>query len=183
MGDKLETIGNYAFYGCVNVKTIVFSASVKSIGNYAFKGCAMVDSIVLPAKVTTVDGITTTVSGIETIGKHAFYGLHSVTFFAEPDSICPYWNERWNSSYRAILWGCELSEDKSYVVSFTKDKDLYDNLSAPDATLTPERAGYTFAGWATDAEATTVVYAANQLAEIPDGTTLYAVWTQNTPEA
>ena len=183
MGDKLETIGNYAFYGCVNVKTIVFSASVKSIGNYAFKGCAMVDSVVLPAKVEVVDGITTTVSGIETIGKHAFYGLNTATFFAETDSVAPYWNDRWNSSYRAILWGCELSDDKSYVVSFTKDKNLYDNLSAPDATLAPERAGYTFAGWATDAAATTVVYAANQLAQIPDGTTLYAVWTQNTPEA
>lgn len=170
MGDKLKSIGNYAFYGCASVKTIVFSKSVKNIGDYAFKGCAMVDSVVLPA-------------GIETIGKHAFYGLHTATFFAEPESINPYWNNRWNSSYRAILWGCELSEDKSYVISFTKGKDLDDNLSAPNATLTPEREGYTFAGWATDASATTVVYTAAQLEEIPGGTTIYAVWTQNTPEA
>ncbi len=170
MGDKLTNIGKYAFYGCAGVKTIVFSKSVKNIGDYAFKGCAMVDSVVLP-------------SSIETIGKHAFYGLHSATFFAEPETINPYWNNRWNSSYRAVLWGCELSDDKTYVVSFTKGKDLDDNLSSPNATLAPEREGYTFAGWDTDAEASTVVYSASQLAEIPSGTTIYAVWTQNTPEA
>ena len=172
MGDKLQSIGKYAFYGCSSVQTIVFSKSVKAVGDYAFKGCALVDSIVLP-------------ESLETIGKHAFYGLHSATFFAEPETINPYWNNRWNSSYRAILWGCELSDDKTYVVSFTYDKDLYDNLSSPNATLAPERAGYTFAGWATDASATTVVYSAAQVAtsEISNGTTLYAVWTQNTPEA
>lgn len=170
MGDQLETIGKYAFYGCVKVKAIVFSASVKSIGDYAFKGCAMVDSIVLPAS-------------IETIGKHAFYGLHSATFFAEPDTINPYWNERWNSSYRAILWGCELSDDKTYVVSFTKDKDLYDNLTAPNATLVPERDGYTFAGWSTDASSSEIAYTADKLTEAPDGITLYTVWTEITTDA
>ena len=170
MGNMLESIGNYAFYGCTSVEAIVFSTSVKSIGNYAFKGCNTVDSVVLPGT-------------IETIGKHAFYGLNAATFFAEPEAIKPYWNERWNSSYRAILWGCELSADKSYVVSFTKDKNLDDNLSSPNATLAPEREGYTFAGWATDEAASTVVYSAAQLAEIPNGTTVYAVWTQNTPEA
>ena len=167
MGEQLESIGNYAFYGCENVKEIVFSISVKTIGNYAFKGCVRVDSVVLP---TT----------IETIGKHAFYGLNAATFFAEPDSIKPYWNERWNSSYRAILWGCTLSEDKSYVVSFIKNTNTYDNLSSPDATLTPEREGYTFAGWATEAGSSEVTYTADRLAEVPEGTTLYSVWNENT---
>ena len=160
MGDQLESIGNYAFYGCENVKEIVFSTSVKSIGNYAFKGCVRVDSVVLPAT-------------IETIGKHAFYGLNTATFFAEPDAIKPYWNNRWNSSYRAIFWGCTLSEDKSYVVSFVKNVNTYDNLSSPDATLTPERDGYTFVGWST-ADGTT--YTADRIAEVADGTTLYSVW-------
>lgn len=170
MGNQLQTIGNYAFYGCVKVKTIVFSQSVKSIGNYAFKGCAMVDSVVLP-------------DNIETIGKHAFYGLHSATFFAEPDSIKPYWNDRWNSSYRAIFWGCELSDDKTYVVSYTKNKDLYDNLSAPDATLIPERAEFVFMGWSTDPEATRASHNAAQISELPDGTTVYSVWMEVPAEA
>ena len=170
MGDKLESIGNYAFYGCENVKEIVFSSSVKSIGNYAFKGCVRVDSVVLP-------------STVETIGKHAFYGLNTATFFAEPDAIKPYWNERWNSSYRAIFWGCTLSEDKSYVVSFVKDVTKYDNLSSPDATLTPERDGYTFIGWSTVEGSEAAEYTADQVKDVADGTTLYSVWKQNTTEA
>ena len=169
MGDQLESIGDYAFYGCTGIKEIRFANSVKSIGKYAFKGCVRVDSVVLPKT-------------LENIGKHAFYGLNTATFFCEPETILPYWNERWNSSYRAVLWGCTLSEDKSYVVSFTKNTTTYDNLSAPDATLTPEREGYTFAGWATAPEATEVVYTADKLAEVQDGTTLYAVWTQITTD-
>lgn len=170
MGNKLEYIGNYAFYGCSSVKSIVFSNSVKEIGNYAFKGCALVDSVVIPET-------------LQTIGKHAFYGLNTATFFVEAESIMPYWNSRWNSSYRAILWGCELSEDNSYVVSYNKDINHHDNLSSPNATLAPEREGYTFSGWATDASATKPDYDALQMAEIPNGTTLYAVWDPITPAA
>ncbi len=169
MGEQMESIGDYAFYGCTGVKEIYISDSVRYIGSYAFKGCVRVDSVVIP-------------SDVETIGKHAFYGLNTATFFCESDTINPYWNERWNSSYRAVLWGCVLSEDKTYVVSFVKNAEAYDNLSAPDATLAPEREGYTFAGWATEPESEEVVYTADKLSEIPDGTALYAVWNEATTD-
>jgi uncharacterized repeat protein (TIGR02543 family) len=45
----------------------------------------------------------------------------------------------------------------------------------------PERAGYDFAGWATQANGA-VIYAAADIDKAAVGTTLYAVWTEATVE-
>ncbi len=164
IGSSVETIGKYAFYGCTAVEEIIIPTSVKNIGDYAFRGCNRVKAVVLPET-------------IDVIGKHAFYGMNTATFFCESKTIRPYWNERWNSSYRSVIWGCTLSVDKTYVVSVTVTTDLIDNPEAPDATLTPEREGYTFDGWATDATTITPAYTAQTLATAPEGVTLYAIWT------
>lgn len=164
IGQSVETIGNYAFYGCTQVSWISLPASLKSIGNYAFRGCARVDSVNLPAT-------------IESIGKHAFYGLNKASFFCESDTILPYWNERWNSSYRTVFWGCALSEDGSYVVSVVKSEETVENLDAPDSAWMAERDGYVLAGWAIEPDSEQVTYTVEQLPEVPEGTVLYAVWT------
>ena len=118
---------------------------------------------------------------METVGKHAFYGMDRVTLFCEAESIPPYWHERWNTSYRALLWGCELS-DEGYVVSFTKTVGSTDHLTAPDATLAPDREGYVLAGWSQAPDSTEIAYAPQDIASCPDGTVLYAVWTEYVPE-
>ena len=168
IGASVETIGKYAFYGCTAVQEIIIPTSVKNIGDYAFRACTRVKAVVLPET-------------IDVIGKHAFYGLNSATFFCESQIIRPYWNERWNSSYRSVIWGCTLSEDKTYVVSVTMSAETINNPEAPDATLTPERTGYTFGGWALDATSQTPDYTAQTLASAPEGTTLYAIWTPFVP--
>ncbi len=41
----LEEIGDYAFYGCSSLKTVVIPASVKRIGAYAFAECVNLETI------------------------------------------------------------------------------------------------------------------------------------------
>ena len=164
VGQSVEVIGNYAFYGCTQVSEIILPASVKSIGNYAFRGCAKVDAVILPAT-------------IEVIGKHAFYGLNKASFFCEAGTIPPYWNERWNSSYRAVFWGCVLSEDGSYVTSVVKGEETVENIDAPDGSLMAERVGYVLEGWSITPDSNAVTYTVQELPSAPDGTVLYAVWT------
>jgi len=163
IGNSVETIGNYAFYGCTEVSEIILPASLKTIGDFAFRGCTKVDSVVLR-------------DSIEVIGRHAFYGLSKASFFCESETINPYWNERWNSSYRTVFWGCTLSEDGSYVVSVVKGETSIDNIDAPDTSLTPERAGYELKGWALTPGANKAVYNKRTLIAAPEGTVLYAVW-------
>ena len=169
IGQSVTFIGKGAFFGCESVREIVIPATVKTLGEYAFRGCTGVDSIVLP-------------STVETIGRHAFYGLKNVTVFTdvkfEEGILPPYWNERWNSSYRPVLWGCTLSEDMTYVVSYTYSVNKLSNPDSLDATFKPEREGYTFMGWATAEGSTEVVYKPDQILTVTEGTVLYAVWQE-----
>ncbi len=48
MPDTIEHIGNYAFYGCHNLKEIRFSESLKTIGESAFEGCESVEQVIIP---------------------------------------------------------------------------------------------------------------------------------------
>lgn len=161
---SLQTIGRYAFYGCAALAEIALPSTITSIGDYAFRGCAATSSIVLH-------------DGIATIGKHAFYNLNNTTIYASVDNIQPYWNDRFNSSYRPVFWGCTLSEDKSYVVSIVVSEDSIDNPGAKGGISEPTRAGYTFLGWATAPGSTEIVYTSANVTTAPDGTVLYAVWS------
>ena len=39
IGDEVEEIGDYAFYGCTIMQTVTIGKNVKSIGSRAFSGC------------------------------------------------------------------------------------------------------------------------------------------------
>ena len=121
-------------------------------------------------------------NSVETIGKHAFYGANKATVFCEAESIPAYWSERWNSSYRPVVFGCKLSTDKSFVASITLTDGAYDNLDAVDVTFAPSRDGYKLIGWS-DKENGAVVYTAENVINAPKDTVLYAVWeADNEPD-
>ena len=164
-GSGLKTIGNYAFYNAESLRGVTMPDSLVSIGSYAFKGCENFNSLVLNETV-------------EEVGAHAFYGCDYITIYTNADSIVAEWNKHWNSVYRPIVWGCTLSEDNSYVVSVTVTETTFQHVTAKGGITAPERSGYIFAGWATSPEGE-VVYTAQNVAEAPVGTTLYAVWTTN----
>ena len=159
---NITSIGDYAFYGCSKLSSIEIPSKVKSIGSYAFRGCGEATSIVIP-------------NSVETIGKHAFYGANKATVFCEAESIPAYWSERWNSSYRPVVFGCKLSTDKSFVASIKLTDGAYDNLDATNVTFAPSRDGYKLLGWS-DKENGAVVYTAENMINAPKDTVLYAVW-------
>lgn len=198
ISDSIETIGAYAFRGCTSLKDISIGKSVTYIGKAAFLDCSSIQEIIIPASVKFIGqyafrnctGVETIIvpSTVETIEKYAFHGLKNTTLFSdatfENGNYPPYWHERWNSSYRPVLWGCTISEDHSYVISYTASVNKISNSDTLDASLSPERKGYTFMGWATAEGSTEVAYTADKLLEVPEGTVLYAVWQEGeAPEA
>ena len=161
----LESIGHASFYKCVSLTKINLSDSLKHIGEYAFRGCNLISTIIIP-------------DSVETIGKHAFYGMVNTTIFCEAAEAPKDWHFRFNTSYRPIFWGCTLSDDNSYVVSFTKSDVNPDNVDENNFVSDPERDGYVFEGWSTVMNSTTVDYTTeDMIVNAPAGTTLYAVWT------
>jgi len=184
LGNSLQYVGQYAFYGLSEVTDLHLPTSLKYVGSYAFKGWNGLTSLLLPTE-------------IETMGGHAFYGCKQVTIYTNEKApevkdgeVIYKWNDKFNSSHRPMVWGCTLSDDSSYVVSVTIAEDTFANAMAKGGFTAPERVGYVFEGWATEANGA-VVYSAADIVKAPVGTTLYSVWTEapevtpdpETPEA
>ena len=163
-GNNLESIGRYAFYGCVAMDTLEVPSSLTTISDYAFRNCNALTSVILPSSITT-------------IGKHVFNGANNVTFYTEYESRPTLWIGQWNTSYRTVIWGCTLSQDKSYVVSFTKTATSITDDRALKGMAAPTRDGFKFDGWATS-EGGSVAYTMETLMSAPNGTTLYTCWTE-----
>lgn len=164
-GNGVETIGDYAFYGLENVSLLTLPESVNDIGRYAFKGW-------LGLKAINLRG------SIEKMGQHAFYGCKNATIYVDAKEIPTLWDARWNSSYRPVIWGCEFSEDGKYVLSVKVGENTLSNAYELNVITAPESEDLFFVGWATSKDGE-VVYAAKDFAEIPHGTTVYAVWSED----
>ena len=162
---SVESIGKYAFYKCAALTEFTISDSLTEIGDYALRGCKGIKTLIIPSTVSNV-------------GKHAFYGMSDVTIFCEAETPPVEWNERYNTSYRPIFFGCELSDDNRYVVSFTFSATNPENADGSNVIATPTREGYTFAGWTTVKDGTTAEFSMENFTTAPTGTKLYAIWTK-----
>ena len=181
---NVERIGNYAFYKCEKLISLRIADGVTSIGDYAFYGTALRD-VVIPQSVSSIGkqafrncaSLTSIIltDAVKDLGDHAFYGCSQLTVYTtlSPDAA---WSTRWNTSYRPVVWGVSLSEDKTYVVSLTAKQGGITNINDKTAISAPVRAGYTFAGWATVAGGTEAAYSAQNVYNAPVGTMLYAIW-------
>lgn len=134
--EGVKVIGENAFYESTSLYMVTLPDSLMNIQKYAFKGCRQLRTINLPA-------------GIEEVGMHAFYGCKGLTIYSEAEKVGDNWHERWNSSYRPVIFNAILSEDNSYVVSVNMKLDGYVNIqSFNDAKIVlPERIGFVATGW------------------------------------
>ena len=74
----VTAIGDYAFYGMVNLKEISLPEGLLTIGDYAFKNDPRLDGVVLPA-------------GLKRIGESAFYGCAALSEIVIPEGIYTIW--------------------------------------------------------------------------------------------
>ena len=85
-GSVLETIGEYAFYGCYKLKGVKIPASVKSIGNFAFSAWGKA-----PGEANESSSLTTVEfeenSQLETIGNAAFQDCQKLTRIVIPEGV------------------------------------------------------------------------------------------------
>ena len=72
--ESVESVGDYAFYGCKNLETITIPKNTAYIGKMAFADCYRLKEAVLP-------------EGITSIGKRAFSGCEELGGIKLPDSV------------------------------------------------------------------------------------------------
>lgn len=74
LGSNIESIGDNAFKGCTNLKTITIPEGVKEIGDSVFEGCTMLNNVSIGSEVTE-------------IGDNAFANCSSLTKVIIPAKV------------------------------------------------------------------------------------------------
>ena len=93
----ITAIGQYAFYGCDNLKSVTIPEGVTSIGNSAFYDCRYLKNLTIPDSVTSIGNYAfhgcssaaniTIPDGITTINDGTFFDCASLTSITIPDSV------------------------------------------------------------------------------------------------
>jgi hypothetical protein len=111
----VESIGQYAFYGCSGLTSLTIGDSVTSIGSNAFYVCSGLTSVVIPNSVTSIEyaafrsctGLTSVTIGnsVENIGEYAFDGcekLRQVYCYAMMPPTIQYYSFRGSYEYATL---------------------------------------------------------------------------------
>ena len=93
----ITSIGNYAFYYCYSLTSVIIPGSVTSIGKYAFYNCGSLISVTIPGGVTSIgDGAFSSCSSltsitipdsVTSINDWTFFGCSSLTSVTIPDGV------------------------------------------------------------------------------------------------
>ena len=93
----ITKLGNYCFYNCSGLTTVVIPNSVTELGNYCFYNCNGLTSITIPSGVTklgnycfrTCTSLTsiTIPSGVTSIGNMSFSDCTSLTSITIPSGV------------------------------------------------------------------------------------------------
>ena len=97
IGDKVTSIGGYAFQYCYSLTSITIPSTVTSIGTYAFQSSYSLTSITIPSTVTSIENNAFNVcysltsitipSGVTSIGSNAFSSCYSITSITIPSTV------------------------------------------------------------------------------------------------
>ena len=142
-----DCLGQYAFFGCKGLTSLVIPTGVTSIGQYAFSGCSGLTSLVIPTGVTSIDqyafsdcsGLTSLVipTGVTSIDQYAFSDCSGLTSLTIPSSVTSIGDKAFSycsgltSIYvypektpklgTGIFSGCDAKNCKVYVPTGTYD--------------------------------------------------------------
>ena len=161
----VTTIGDEAFYGCVTLPTIAIHSGITTIGDGAFSGCVGMEQFLLPDTV-------------ESLGENVFLGCNSLTVYIETYMSRPtLWNVDWGTGVDQI-WGCEFSNNNTYVLSFVKST-IIDGGNV--GFTAPQRIGCTFTGWCIDETfASGEIYSMSTIMQATDNLRYYVGWNGST---
>jgi hypothetical protein len=118
--------------------------------------------------------------GLISIEAYAFASHSMVTVYTNLTDWPAGWDEDWHEG-AMIVWGCELSADGTYLVSFVVGNIIppWEDDWRDYEFAGPRRAGFVFGGWALTAQDATnqiAAYTTETLWQAADGTELYAIW-------
>ena len=95
--ESVKTIGNYAFFFCYRLESIIIPTSVTSIGDFSFSDCIGLQSVMIPNSVTQIgdkaffncENVSSMTIGnsVKSIGEQAFALCESLIHIDIPNSV------------------------------------------------------------------------------------------------
>ena len=106
--EGITSIGQWAFYKCVNLKSVTIPDSVTNINSWAFYNCSSLESLTIPDSVKGIGNETfynckslTSIKipeGVTSIGNYTFHYCTGLTSITIPSSV--------TSIEKYAFWGC-----------------------------------------------------------------------------
>lgn len=97
LGLNIQNIYDYAFAGCVGLRSVVLPANIMSLGESIFDGCVSLEGLVLPGFVSAINASTCKVCtalkavaltpNLYSIGSGAFTGCSALEAVAIPSQV------------------------------------------------------------------------------------------------
>ena len=125
----VESIEDYAFWGCGNLTNIIIPNGVTSIGYSAFYRCTSLTNITIPNSVTSIGDYAfwycnlkniTIPNGVTSIGYSAFYRCTSLTNITIPNSVTSIGDD--------AFYKCDslsvLCKSNSYAEQYAKENNI-----------------------------------------------------------
>ena len=147
ISDGVTSIGNYAFYSCESLTSVVIPDSVTSIGESAFADCSNLTSVTIPGGVTSIgnyafercDGLINVIIGdsVTSIGESAFAECSSLINIIIPSNITSIGSYAFN--------GCSFLKSITFADTSTwyyTDNSDYTGGIEIDVTNTSRNVGY-----------------------------------------
>ena len=149
----VQSIGDYAFYGCSGLTSVTIGNSVQSIGSWAFDGCRGLTSVTIGSSVQSIgyeafadcSGLTsvTIPDSVTCIGERAFDGCWGLTSVDLSDKLTL------SNIKKSAFAGCEgLADENGLIIINNMLIDVYG--SVPKNLVIPQNvtsiSGYALRG-------------------------------------
>ena len=127
IGDKVTSIGDYAFNNCFNLKSITIPGNIKKIGENAFLFCTSLKNVVIE-------------NGVITIGDYAFMECYQLTSIKLPGSVTRIGNGAfWNCYLKTITIPAKVSSIGDHAFETVGDNKLTEIRFTGDAPKFAEK--------------------------------------------
>jgi hypothetical protein len=129
--DTITKVNDFTFFKCINLENVTFgqNSQIETIGQFAFFGCSSLQRIMIPRCVSSLQycsfsycsNLRTAVIPSETsVYNNAFSECDRLTVYAEAPSRPSTWSDSWKDYDRPVIWGIKgygTTEGLDYVIS------------------------------------------------------------------